>query len=57
MKVKKHKIYRTVGITIGSIILVIGLLAPLIWLLISSVADLKDLLKIPLQWIPENISF
>jgi len=57
MKVKKHKIYRTVGITIGSIILVIGLLAPLIWLLISSVADLKDLLKIPLQWIPENVSF
>jgi len=57
MKVKKHKIYRTVGITIGSIILVIGLLAPLIWLFISSVADLKDLLKIPLQWIPENISF
>lgn len=57
MIVKKHKIYRTVGITVGSIILVAGLLAPLIWLLISSVADLKDLLKIPLQWIPENISF
>ena len=57
MIVKKYKIYRTIGITVGSIILVAGLLAPLVWLLISSVADLKDLLKIPLQWIPENISF
>jgi len=57
MGVKKQKIFRTIGITLGSIILVIGLLAPLVWLLISSVADLKELLKIPLQWIPENISF
>ncbi|NLJ39778.1 MAG: carbohydrate ABC transporter permease [Candidatus Atribacteria bacterium] len=57
MIVKKHKIYRTIVIMVGSIILIIALLAPLIWLLISSVADLKDLLKIPLQWIPENISF
>ena len=32
MIVKKYKIYRTIGITVGSIILVAGLLAPLVWL-------------------------
>lgn len=31
-------------------------LAPFVWLLISSVADPRDLLARPLQWIPEHVS-
>ena len=32
-------------------------LAPFVWLLISSVADPRDLLARPLRWIPEHVSF
>jgi len=48
---------RSIVIAIGSIILTTVLIAPPLWLFISSVSDLKDLLAIPLRWIPQQISF
>jgi len=48
---------RSIVIAIGSIILTTVLIAPPLWLVISSVSDLKDLLAIPLRWIPQQISF
>ena len=47
---------RSIVIAIGSIILTAVLIAPPLWLVISSVSDLKDLLAIPLRWIPQQIS-
>jgi len=55
--VKKRKLMRSIVIAIGSIILTTVLIAPPLWLFISSVSDLKDLLAIPLRWIPQQISF
>ena len=57
MGVKKRKLMRSIVIAIGSIILTTVLIAPPLWLVISSVSDLKDLLAIPLRWIPQQISF
>ncbi len=57
MGVKKRKLMRSIVIAIGSIILTTVLIAPPLWLFISSVSDLKDLLAIPLRWIPQQISF
>ena len=57
MGVKKRKLMRSIVIAIGSIILTAVLIAPPLWLVISSVSDLKDLLAIPLRWIPQQISF
>ena len=44
-------------IAVFSILLALVILAPPLWLFISSIADLKELLAIPLRWIPENPSF
>jgi multiple sugar transport system permease protein len=40
----------------GTAIALLVILAPFTWLLISSVADKADLLRVPLQWIPAHIS-
>ncbi|MEN3203700.1 MAG: carbohydrate ABC transporter permease [Atribacterota bacterium] len=57
MGLRKARIIRGIAIGIASILLAGVLLAPPLWLFISSIADLKDLLRIPLRWIPENPSF
>ncbi len=44
-------------IAIFSILLAVVILAPPLWLFISSIADLKELLALPLRWIPQNPSF
>ncbi len=57
MGLRRQKMLRSIIIGIGAILLGGVLLAPPLWLFISSIADLKDLLRIPLRWIPENPSF
>lgn len=54
---KKGVFVNRLVITIFSFLLAILILAPPLWLFISSVADLKELLAIPLRWIPENPNF
>ena len=56
MGIKRQKRIRSVIIGIFSIILAAVILAPL-WLFISSIANLQELLKIPLRWLPEKPSF
>lgn len=56
MGLRRVRSIRRVIIGGASILLAGVLLAPPLWLFISSIADLKDLLRIPLRWIPENPS-
>jgi len=57
MGLRRMRTIRGVIVGVSSLLLVGVLLAPPLWLFISSIADLKDLLRIPLRWIPENPSF
>ena len=57
MGIKRQKRIRSVIIGIFSIILAAVILAPPLWLFISSIANLQELLKIPLRWLPEKPSF
>lgn len=57
MGLRRMRFVRGTIIGIASLSLGAVLLAPPIWLFISSIADLKELLRIPLRWIPENPSF
>ncbi|MGQ9622938.1 MAG: carbohydrate ABC transporter permease [Candidatus Caldatribacteriaceae bacterium] len=57
MGLRRMRTIRGIIIGIFSLILAGVLLAPPLWLFISSIADLKDLLRIPLRFIPENPSF
>jgi multiple sugar transport system permease protein len=57
MGLRRRRIVRSIIIGVFSVLLAFLLLAPPAWLFISSIADLKDLLRIPLRWIPENPSF
>jgi multiple sugar transport system permease protein len=40
-----------------AILVTIGILAPFLWLFISSVAPAKQLIEVPLRFIPQHISF
>lgn len=57
MGLRRARITRGIVVGVASVLLAGVLLAPPLWLFISSIADLKDLLRIPLRWIPENPSF
>lgn len=57
MGLRRMRTLRGIVIGIASVLLAIVLLAPPLWLFISSIADLKDLLRVPLRWIPEHPSF
>ncbi|MBC7216906.1 MAG: carbohydrate ABC transporter permease [Candidatus Caldatribacterium sp.] len=57
MGLRRMRIVRGIIIGVFSLLLAGVLLAPPLWLFISSIADLKDLLRIPLRFIPENPSF
>jgi multiple sugar transport system permease protein len=48
---------RTILLYAAMVIAIVVILAPFVWLLISSVAAPVDLLAKPLKWIPEHISF
>lgn len=57
MGLRRMRTIRGIIIGVFSLLLAGVLLAPPLWLFISSIADLKDLLRIPLRFIPENPSF
>jgi len=57
MGIKSQKRVRSAVIGVFSIVLAIVILAPPLWLFISSIADLQELLRIPLRWLPEKPSF
>jgi len=46
-----------IGIACGALLLASFILAPLAWLFLSSIAELKELLAIPLRWIPRHPTF
>jgi multiple sugar transport system permease protein len=48
---------RSLFLYTGMVVALVVVLAPFVWLLISSVAAPVDLLAKPLKWIPEHISF
>ena len=56
MGIKSQKRVRSAVIGVSSIVLAIVILAPPLWLFISSIADLQELLRIPLRWLPEKPS-
>lgn len=56
MGLRRARITRGIVVGVASVLLAGVLPAPPLWLFISSIADLKDLLRIPLRWIPENPS-
>lgn len=57
MGLRRERTIRGIVIGVFSVLLALFLLAPPLWLFISSIADLKDLLRVPLRWIPEHPSF
>ena len=49
--------FRTAGLYVGAVAVALFVLAPFLWLVISSVASGADLLAKPLHWWPEHASF
>jgi multiple sugar transport system permease protein len=56
MGIKRQKKVRSLIIGIFAVLLALVLIAPPLWLFISSIADLQELLRVPLRWIPERPS-
>lgn len=54
---RPRRLARAALLYAGMVIALVVVLAPFVWLLISSVAAPVDLLARPLKWIPEHISF
>jgi multiple sugar transport system permease protein len=52
----RHRRSFTIFVYVAAVITAVIILAPFLWLLISSVASPADLLSRPLRWIPEHIS-
>jgi len=53
---RKSKTLTAIQYTFASLI-VLFTLGPFYWLFVSSVSDQRDLTKVPLRWLPEQISF
>jgi multiple sugar transport system permease protein len=54
---RPRRLARAALLYAGTLVALIVVLAPFVWLLISSVAAPVDLLARPLKWVPEHISF
>jgi multiple sugar transport system permease protein len=55
--VERRRLAYWVFIYASAVVVAVVILAPFVWLLISSVAAPADLLARPLRWIPEHVSF
>lgn len=55
-RVNLRRAAQTSFVYLGMAIALVVVIAPFLWLLISSVADKADLLTRPLQWIPAHVS-
>jgi multiple sugar transport system permease protein len=51
------KTIKTISIYIGVIIILVFTLAPIVWLFISSISPLSEMLSVPPRWIPSHPTF
>jgi len=57
MSPKVLRAFQTGGLYFAVFLLVVSILSPLAWLLISSVSSINGLTAVPLRWIPEQLDF
>lgn len=57
MKAQTRRNLEGALVYLGVVIFVLTTLAPVVWLMISSVSSTNDLTALPLKWLPQNIDF
>ena len=55
-KARARSAAKSIFIYAMATLLVLSIVAPIFWLVISSLSSLKDLVAIPLRWIPTSLS-